>query len=71
MRKTKQTERPFIIRYISGDRCLYDSASTLDMAKARAEIRVSKNTNERAEVYRIDELVFQAGRLSVAKAGAA
>jgi hypothetical protein len=59
----RQTERPYYIRYIKGDRQLSDTATTLEFAKERVAARLAKkhNKGERAEVwYRNKELVFSA-----------
>lgn len=63
MRKIKQTERPYILRYIRGGRCLQDSARTLDSAKALAGLRLAKkhNRGERVEVYHRGQLIFSTG----------
>lgn len=61
MRHIKQTERPYHIRYIKGDRSLPDCASTLEHAKELIASRLAKphNKGERAEVwYNNRELVF-------------
>lgn len=63
MRKIKQTERPFILCYIHGERCLRDSAKTLDSAKVLAGLRLAKkhNRGERVEVWHRGQLVFSTG----------
>lgn len=59
MRKIKQTERPFLIRYTNGDRHLFDSAATLANAKERAFAYIEKRRNGRAEVFKRGALVLK------------
>lgn len=56
MRKIKQTERPFLLRYMSGATCLYDSAKTIEGAKELARLRLAKGRTDRVEIYRSGEL---------------
>lgn len=58
MRKIKQTERPFHLRYICGERCLFDSARTYEGARERAMTRLKSHPRERAEIYRGKDLMW-------------
>jgi len=58
MRKIKQTERPYVISYIRGERCLYDSARTLEHARVRVAERLAKNKTETAIIRRYGEVVW-------------
>lgn len=65
-KRDNRHSRPYIIRYIKGDRVLSDSARSLDDAKARISNRLAKrhNRGERAEVYRNRQLVHETPPLS-------
>jgi hypothetical protein len=62
MRKIKQTNRPYVIRFERDGRCLLDSAADIGAAVERIAVRFSKRANrgERASVYRNGELVRRA-----------
>lgn len=57
MRKIKQTERPFIIRYTNGGRHLHDSAQTLANAMDRAAAYLAKKRGWSAVVFNRGKLV--------------
>ena len=59
-------ERPYVIAYVRGDRKLYDSATTLEGARARIERRLSKrhNRGEVGHIYLGGKLIREISRNS-------
>ena len=62
-RRDNRHERPYRIDYIRGERVLYDSARSLEDAKARIATRLAKrhNRRERARVVLRGITVFETG----------
>lgn len=61
MRKIKQTERAYVIRYYTaGTKCLFDSALTLEQAKLRIAERIAKRGCESALVFWRGKMVYDA-----------
>lgn len=60
-RDNRRAERRYVITYSRGERKLYDSARSLDEAKATIERRLAKrhNKGETGRVYLRNELVFE------------